>query len=259
MQMATFWAGVTPDILATKLADQINSDRLAVVKAQPIGPTIYLTSKITGPTTNYDLSIVSCCNISMDISGDTLIGGQDPQATSDTGTVSATINGIVYTYNYSQADIPESIAAGLTTAINADTNAFVIATTAGRTVNLITKASGSVNYPISVTSVSTNAAFASPSFTAVTSGANLVGGFIQHSVLLVWPVSISPNVIGYNVYRATSSGGPYTLITPQVSTLSYNDNTVLSGATYYYVITSVDNAGREGVFSIEAPAVIPSP
>lgn len=40
----------------------------------------------------------------------------------------------------------------------------------------------------------------------------------------------------YNVYRATSSGGPYTQIASAVAASPYNDNTVSNGTTYYYVL-----------------------
>ena len=82
----------------------------------------------------------------------------------------------------------------------------------------------------------------------------------QHSVALTWNASTSPNVVGYNVYRGTVSGGPYTQINSALDlTTSYTDSTVQAGQTYYYVVTAVDSAGGESSYSNETKAVIPSP
>lgn len=81
----------------------------------------------------------------------------------------------------------------------------------------------------------------------------------QHMVSLTWMPSTSPGVLGYNVYRGTSSGGPYTNIAGLVAGTEYVDNTVSSGQTYYYVTTAVASDNVESVYSNEAVAVIPSP
>jgi len=80
---------------------------------------------------------------------------------------------------------------------------------------------------------------------------------IQHSVALTWNASTS-TVSGYNVYRSTVSGGPYTKLNSSlVATLNYTDSTVLSGTTYYYVTTAVDSVGNESAYSNEVSAPIP--
>ncbi len=47
----------------------------------------------------------------------------------------------------------------------------------------------------------------------------------------------------YNVKRATSPGGPYTLLA-NVKDTTYSDKTVTNGTTYYYVISTVNRAGE---------------
>jgi len=80
---------------------------------------------------------------------------------------------------------------------------------------------------------------------------------VVHSAALVWTASTS-TVAGYNVYRGTVSGGPYTKINSSlVGALTYTDSTVQSGTTYYYVITAVDSSGTESVFSNQVSAAIP--
>jgi hypothetical protein len=80
---------------------------------------------------------------------------------------------------------------------------------------------------------------------------------VQHSVALTWNASTS-TVSGYNVYRGTVSGGPYTKINPSlVAVLNYTDSTVQSGTTYFYVTTAVDSSGNESAYSNEVSATIP--
>jgi len=78
-----------------------------------------------------------------------------------------------------------------------------------------------------------------------------------YSVHLTWQASTS-NVIGYNVYRSTTNGGPYVKInTTLVNPLTYIDSSVASSTTYYYVTTAVDPAGVESEYSNQATAEIP--
>jgi hypothetical protein len=77
------------------------------------------------------------------------------------------------------------------------------------------------------------------------------------SVGLKWNASTS-TVTGYNVYRGGASSGPFTRVNGSlVPGLSYTDQTVTAGATYFYVTTAVDSAGVESGFSNAAEAVVP--
>jgi hypothetical protein len=89
---------------------------------------------------------------------------------------------------------------------------------------------------------------------------NLTISPATHSVSLNWTASISPNVVGCNVYRATQSGGPYTQYSPSlIIGTTYTDIAVQAGQTYYYVVTAVDNNNNESIYSNETQAVVPSP
>jgi fibronectin type 3 domain-containing protein len=82
---------------------------------------------------------------------------------------------------------------------------------------------------------------------------------VQHTATLTWTPDTA-TVAGYNVYRGTVSGGPYTKINSvAVTAAKYVDNTVKSGQTYYYVITSVNAAGAASGYSKQVTAVVPSP
>ncbi len=75
----------------------------------------------------------------------------------------------------------------------------------------------------------------------------------------MWNSSTSA-VIGYNVYRSTIHGGPYTQVNNVLeSSTSYVDQDVVGGTTYFYVVTSVDASNVESVNSNEAVVSVPSP
>jgi hypothetical protein len=79
----------------------------------------------------------------------------------------------------------------------------------------------------------------------------------DHSVLLRWVASVSPNLSGYRVYRSLISGGPYGRLASVIAT-SYLDVQVSAGETYYYVTTAY-NADGESQHSNQARAIIPVP
>jgi hypothetical protein len=80
----------------------------------------------------------------------------------------------------------------------------------------------------------------------------------QHTVDLSW--SASTNAVGYNVYRGTVSGGPYSMINASLDgSTAYTDSTVVSGQTYYYVATAVDASSNESGYSNQATGIIPNP
>jgi len=88
---------------------------------------------------------------------------------------------------------------------------------------------------------------------------NGVGTVSQgHTVDLSWNARTSNNVIGYNVYRGTTSGGPYTKINSTLDpNTAYTDSSVANGITYYYVSTAVNSSNEESGYSNEAQATIP--
>jgi hypothetical protein len=78
-----------------------------------------------------------------------------------------------------------------------------------------------------------------------------------HKVVLTWRPS-SSSVTGYNIYRTATTGKNYVKInTVLVQGLTYTDDTVKSGVTYYYVTRAVDAQGHESVDSNEFSASIP--
>ena len=79
-----------------------------------------------------------------------------------------------------------------------------------------------------------------------------------NAILLNWAPTLA--AISYNVKRATVSGGPYATIT-NVPITTFTDSNVVSGTTYYYVVSAVSSLG-EGSNSVEAgvaPCNVPAP
>src|SRR5438270_1172462 len=106
----------------------------------------------------------------------------------------------------------------------------------------------------------------SPGSQSVTlSGSNVTGvnftatAQVAHSVTLSWAAGTS-TVVGYNIYRSSVSGGPYTRMNSSLITvLTYSDTTVLAGHVYYYVATLVNSSNVESSYSNELSATIPTP
>jgi len=82
---------------------------------------------------------------------------------------------------------------------------------------------------------------------------------LSHAVTLSWTES-SSGTTGFNIYRATVSGGPYTRLNSSLSTgSSYTDSSVSAGSTYFYVTTALNSSGVESKYSNEARAAVPNP
>jgi hypothetical protein len=118
------------------------------------------------------------------------------------------------------------------------------------TVQFAPNAAGAVNGNLTIVSNATD----SPT------SIGLAGTGTQQTktVALGWTASTS-SVIGYNVYRGTATGGPYSsrLTSSPVASTQFTDSAVQSGQTYYYVVTSVDSSDAESVYSGQATATIP--
>jgi hypothetical protein len=94
----------------------------------------------------------------------------------------------------------------------------------------------------------------------VTIGLSGTGESASHQVTLIWdaPSSSTDPVAGYHVYRSNGGSSAYTLLNSSVDTqTTYVDTNVQSGATYYYIVKSVDAAGVESTASNGATATIP--
>lgn len=75
------------------------------------------------------------------------------------------------------------------------------------------------------------------------------------SVSLDWSDNDEPDLVGYNVHRATTSGGAYTQVNAgPLVTSELVDSGVVGGTTYYYVVTAQDLSGNQSAPSLEVSA-----
>jgi fibronectin type 3 domain-containing protein len=86
-----------------------------------------------------------------------------------------------------------------------------------------------------------------------------LSGTGSHDVILSWSESSSSGVVGYNVYRGTTSGGESStpLNSTPINGTSLSDPNVAAGATYYYVVTAVGSDGVQSSASGETEATVP--
>jgi len=66
-------------------------------------------------------------------------------------------------------------------------------------------------------------------------------------------------IVGYNLYRSTTQGGPYSQVNGSLlAGNNFSDSDVTNGTSYYYVATEVDSQGQESGYSSEVVAQIPT-
>jgi beta-galactosidase len=119
----------------------------------------------------------------------------------------------------------------------------------------------STNQPGSITLTATSSGLTSSNITikeaaflpapTAPTGMSAVGENAQ--VVVSW--DIVPGATTYNLWRATTSGGPYTLLAGNIGGvhLGYTDNNVTNLTAYYYVVTA--NGNGTGVNSAEVAAI----
>jgi hypothetical protein len=86
-----------------------------------------------------------------------------------------------------------------------------------------------------------------------------LAGAGSHDVFLSWTASATSEYVAYNVYRGTTSGGESStpLNATPINGTTYVDESVTSGATYYYVVTAVGLNGAQSAASGETETTVP--
>jgi acid phosphatase len=208
-----------------------------VIQAKDNTGTTYSATRYVNVTGTASSLAVSPSSVSF---GSVSVGSSATQTvTMKASTAAVTVSQVTATsgFTVSGVTLPLTIAAGQ----SASFSVKFTPTVAGAVSGSVSVASNASNSTVSVGLSGTGAAV---------SGSN--------SVTLTWTASTSSSISGYNVYRGTVSGGPYTKLTSSVvSGDSYKDSTVSSGTTYYYVVTAVSTTGSESGYSAPATATVP--
>jgi hypothetical protein len=120
---------------------------------------------------------------------------------------------------------------------------------------------GSPHYPRGVTSALwwLNAAN-NPGYPVPTNAPAAPGGLSalagNGQVVLFWNgVALAA---GYNLQRATLSGGPYTPLASGITGASFTDTGLANGLTYYYVVTATNQMGQSLPSAVAAATPVPS-
>ena len=139
-------------------------------------------------------------------------------------------------------------------------------TVSGLSLPVTLAAGKSISFTINFKPQSSGVASAGASFTSNASNlsaqATLTGtgtAAPQHSVALSWSPSSTSSVVGYNIYRGMTSGGPYSKIGSLNPDTTYTDGSLQAGQTYFYVTTAVDDSGQESAKSNQTQAAVPTP
>jgi len=230
-------AGTTlPVVFAPTAKGKITAQ--IIVASNALNPKLYIDVRGTGVNTasgnltanpsslNFgSVNVGSSSSMSV-----TLSAGGGPVTISSAGTDNSefTISGLA---------LPATIASGKTVSFSVK---FTPAA-GGSAVGTLTLVSDATNSPTTIS----------------LAGTGVTGG--SHSTDLSWNPDADP-VIGYNIYRGQTKGGPYGQINSAlVASTNYTDGTVAAGSTYFYVVTAVDANDVESTYSNEVTVVIPSP
>lgn len=147
---------------------------------------------------------------------------------------------------------------GSVTVIAATTNNSVF-TVGGLSLPLTIAAGNSASFTVTFSPLTAGTATATLSFTSdaqtTTTTATLTGigaAASSHTVSLSWNASSSPNILGYNIYRAgyATSCGSFSKINAMLDTGTlYTDSAVVGGKSYCYASTAVNTSNAESTYS----------
>ena len=263
-------------VTATSAADSTKSASATVTVSAPVvSVTIspVSASMLTGGTQTFTAGVTGSSNTSVTWSatgGSISLGGtytapstagaftvKATSAADTTKSASATVTVSAQTVAVSispgTASLAPSATQPFTATVTGSTGSTAVTwTTSGGTISaggLYTAPSSAGTFSVTATSVAdpTKSAAANVSVTAP----------VQHSASLNWNPSASA-VAGYNVYRGSVSGGPYTIMNTSLDgSTNFVDFNVQAGQTLFYVVTSVETNGMESSFSNEVKALIP--
>jgi hypothetical protein len=97
--------------------------------------------------------------------------------------------------------------------------------------------------PLTSAWVSSNAVTTYPS--VIPPPSEPVPVFDENTIVLQWPESADPRVVGYHVYRLREGGAPERLTTTPHAETRFEDDAIEDGLGYFYWVTAVDSEEQE--------------
>lgn len=241
-------SGLTPPITLTPGQNYTFSVIFAPQSAGSLGGNLTITSDASNPSLVIPLSGTATGPGQLEVNPSSLNFGNVVVGTSSPLAASLQASGASVTVTSANSSSPEFTVTGLTLPVTI-------------------QAGQSAHFSVTFTPQATGAANATITFISNASNSPTVQGLSgngtpppQHNVQLFWTASSSSDIIGYNIYRSITSGGPYSKINASLdAATSYTDSSVVDGQTYYYVTTAVDSNNQESAYSNQASAPIPPP
>ena len=231
----------------------------------PAGGSASLSVTFAPSTTGTDNATLSLSSNASDPSVGVSLTGSGTTSSGTLGVTPGSMSFSSVTIGTTKTQSGSVTASGGSVTLSSASSSNSVFTLGGLTLPVTLAAGQSVPFTVTFAPTTSGTASANISFFTSTSTSALEtasgsGATIQHTVALSWNASTSTSITGYNVYRGTVSGGPYSKINSVLDpSMSYSDSTVQSGQTYYYVTTAVDSAGVESSYSSGVQAVIPFP
>jgi hypothetical protein len=229
-------AGQTQSYTAVFMPTATGTATGSIVFASTVSSAQPVTVSLTGAGVASTQGTLSSGPTALSFGSVTVNSTQSQTATiTNTGAASVTISAVsVAGTGFSLGSVTTPFTLGVTQSVQL-------------TVSFTPTASGSASGTLTITSNASNGTFGVP----------LTGTGVPHSVALSWSESGS-QLAGYNVYRSTVSGGPYSKINSAlIVPTNYSDGTVASGTTYYYAVTAVGTSGMESAYSNQTTAAVP--
>jgi len=235
-------SGITPPVTLAAGQSTTFNVAFAPLTASSASGTVTVTSDATNPTLTVALSGTGTTVAGqLSASPNPVAIGSVVVGASGTSSGTLTATGANVTVTAAASSNPRFVIKGLTTP---------------QTIPAGQSATFTVTYtPLVAGADSSNLTFTSNAQTTTT--ADTATGTATpapvHSVALNWTASTSPNIAGYNIYRAiyTTSCGSFSKINGSTldTTNAYTDSSVTNGTHYCYATTAVDTTNAESGYS----------